>query len=174
MRPSTVGAGCKPGGNMIHSRYLNSPLDKDKRKEILDRLEKQIDDSGIVFQAIAFCGMSGALIAPALAQRLNCGLILVRKEKEPRHTYLKVEGYTKGSRYIIIDDQIATGNTIKYILETIHQDDNFQEMNAQAVFLYNNELEGGRVSAYVGGAVWKLVQRIRLFCVTGEVLCEED
>jgi orotate phosphoribosyltransferase len=74
------------------------------------------------FEAIAFRGMSGALIAPMVAEAMNKQLILVRKG-ESSHSDHEVEGYriALDTHYIILDDLISSGETVKVIVEKIHE-----------------------------------------------------
>lgn len=79
-----------------------------------------ISQSGVEFDTFAFCGISGAYVAPVLAVMMSKGITAVRKEKENCHSSQKVEGAVD-CRYIIIDDFIASGKTVSYIRDTIHQ-----------------------------------------------------
>ena len=64
------------------------------------------------FDAIAFRGMSGALIAPALALQLNKSLIMVRKTTDHCHSFHLVEGDAAARTYIIADDFVWSGDTV--------------------------------------------------------------
>ncbi len=59
-----------------HSEYLEA-LDVAKANAFIEAACEKL--RGLDFDAIAFTGSSGALIAPMLAWRLGKGLILVRK-----------------------------------------------------------------------------------------------
>lgn len=73
------------------------------------------------FEAFAFRGISGALIAPVLAYKMGKSLIAVRKPKdeESHHSWMKVEGDMNVKRYIIADDFISTGMTVKSIVRAV-------------------------------------------------------
>lgn len=86
------------------------------------------------FEAIAFSGMSGALIAPSVAIALNKPLLLVRKPTDDSHAsgdakhgcfkankFGFVEGATDASKYIIIDDFMSSGNTLIRIKSAIDE-----------------------------------------------------
>ena len=77
-----------------------------------------IEQSGVEFDAFAFCGISGAYVAPVLAVMMSKGITAVRKEGERCHSGRKVEGAIN-CRYIIVDDFVSTGATIKHIKDTI-------------------------------------------------------
>lgn len=51
--------------------------------------------------------MSGALIAPIVALRMNKPIIMVRKSSEKSHSSRIVEGYKAASKYVILDDLIC-------------------------------------------------------------------
>lgn len=99
----------------LNTDYLKA-LDYRAARKILALAEKIL--SKIKFDAIAYSGASGSLIAPALAFRMNKGLLLVRKEKNT-HSGSKVEGHTQIKRYIIVDDFVNTGDTIKRIAREV-------------------------------------------------------
>lgn len=65
------------------------------------------------FEAIAFTGTSGSALAFPLSLRLSKRLICIRKGRS--HTRHKVEGCMNAPRYIIVDDCIDTGDTIRKI-----------------------------------------------------------
>lgn len=72
------------------------------------------------FDALAFTGMSGALIAPLVAMRMDKPLIMVRKRGEQSHAgSMYVEGDYNARRYIIIDDLVASGDTARRIVHEI-------------------------------------------------------
>lgn len=72
------------------------------------------------FDAIAFQGLSGALIAPIIAMQMDKTLIAVRKPNEECHSLYRVEGDVAARRYIIVDDFISSGNTVRAILNAVY------------------------------------------------------
>lgn len=107
---------------MIKSDYLDAPLDKNELREIIFDLKQKLKN--INFDAIAFCGNSGALVAPILAYELNKYILLVRKQAESCHSLYDVEGLYPGKKkykYIILDDQIESGWTVKTIYKQINK-----------------------------------------------------
>lgn len=80
--------------------------------------------SKIDFDAIAFCGMSGALIAPVLAHKMGKELLMVRKNagNDGSHSAKFVEGYVRANqKVVIIDDLISTGATLQNIVRGLNQ-----------------------------------------------------
>src|SRR6185437_651522 len=93
--------------------YLNSGLKKDLRNKVIMAMSDGIRHSGVEdFDAIAFTGLSGALVAPIVADLLGKELIAVRKEKT-NHSSNQIEGYIAGKTYIILDDCRSSGKTIR-------------------------------------------------------------
>ncbi len=77
------------------------------------------------FDAIAFRGMSGCLFASVLAYELRKPMIMIRKrlkESEYRtdsHSCKIVEGDRAAKTFLIVDDFIATGTTVREICKEI-------------------------------------------------------
>jgi len=70
------------------------------------------------FDAIAFRGLSGALLAPIVALQMGKTLIAVRKG-ESTHSSRDVEGDYGARRYVIIDDIVSSGDTVRAIIADI-------------------------------------------------------
>ena len=68
------------------------------------------------FDTIAFRGMSGAVIAPTVAYFMNKPMVLVRKSGDSTHSSCVLEGCgTEVERYVIVDDMVSTGATVREI-----------------------------------------------------------
>ena len=72
------------------------------------------------FDSIVCCGTSGLLVAPQIAEILDKHIVVVRKDQKCYSDFF-VEGVAP-NRYIIVDDFICTGNTIRYITDSISED----------------------------------------------------
>lgn len=117
MRQLTVGERPLPESTDVFASHIDFAIDVrllhtsvDAAVEVLKHFE---------FDALAFRGMSGALIAPAIAMRLNKSLILVRKDEDNTHSNQSVEGDRTARTYIIIDDFQATGDTARKIIKGV-------------------------------------------------------
>jgi adenine/guanine phosphoribosyltransferase-like PRPP-binding protein len=102
-----------------HSDYLYSCLRLEeyqlrlpKAKAILKKYK---------FDAIAFRGMSGALVAAPLALAIKKTLIMVRKpeDEKARHSTRAVEGDRGAQSFVIVDDFVSSGTTMKTMLRAI-------------------------------------------------------
>lgn len=70
------------------------------------------------FDSIVCCGISGLMVAPQVAELLDKHIIIVRKDHEKCYSEFTIEGVAP-SRYIILDDLICSGDTVRYIKSTI-------------------------------------------------------
>src|SRR5271169_5314809 len=93
----------------IEADYLNHIFKVKSYTDIVDKAIEAIRFFGAQnpYDGIAFCGVSGAAIAFPLSYALKKHLICVRKD--PSHDKQEVVGLVKAKRYIIVDDQIETG-----------------------------------------------------------------
>lgn len=122
-----------------HSDYLRHALQTECRKTIIELAVQHLE--GIDFDCIAFSGMSGALIAPSIADALNKHILIVRKREDSTHSRFKVEGWMpEAFRYIIIDDMISTGDTIGRIIKTVNPKES-DEIDLVGIYLYAQNSE---------------------------------
>jgi orotate phosphoribosyltransferase-like protein len=99
----------------------------DHLKKVLERrltynvLAKCLDElASLDFDALAFSGMSGALVAPVLSHLMGKELIMVRIPGTPNcHSTLPVEGYSGSKRYVIVDDLVGGGRTCSRIIRGV-------------------------------------------------------
>jgi len=68
-------------------------------------------------------------------------LNMVRKEREQSHAMRLVEGDIAAKRYLIVDDFLATGETIRAIVRAVHDFTN-DEVKCIGVMLYYH-INGG-------------------------------
>ena len=73
------------------------------------------------FDSIACCGVSGLVVVPQIAELLNKHIVIIRKPDEKCYSDFPMEGVTP-FRYVIVDDLICSGSTIKHIKNTIYED----------------------------------------------------
>lgn len=111
-----------PDGKIIGGcEHTSLILNHKERNRIIitavTKLRKIKDD----FDSIVCCGTSGLLVAPSVAEILNKNIVVVRKENDVCYSPFSYEGATP-TFYVIIDDLICSGNTIKHIIETISDD----------------------------------------------------
>lgn len=102
-----------------HHRVVPTHTLKETVEETVKWLRKQ--DKKTPFDALAFRGLSGTMVAPSVAMRLNKTMIIVRKDAEisSSHSTLRVLGDINARSYVILDDFIATGRTATEIVEWI-------------------------------------------------------
>jgi adenine/guanine phosphoribosyltransferase-like PRPP-binding protein len=103
------------------------------------------------FDSIACCGVSGLMVVPQIAEILNKNILVVRKD-ERRYSDFTTEGVAP-FRYVVIDDLICSGKTIKHITDTIKEE--YPRARALGVYCYLPE-ECGYPADYEGS---KLCER---------------
>lgn len=107
----------------IDSDYLHCVFEPKLFKHTVQRtvtaLKKLQKNPKTKFDAIAFRGVSGSALAFVCAHALNVPMICVRKGGN-HHSILKVEGSYSSKKYVIIDDIIDTGKTIRAIVQSIN------------------------------------------------------
>ena len=101
----------------------------------------------INFEAIAFTGTSGAAMAYPVSVATGIPLICVRKDAEGTHSNRLVEGSSNidVTSYIIVDDFITTGTTIKTIISKIEDDSSWSSPNPPScvgIVLYSSSICG--------------------------------
>jgi len=112
----------------------------DRIADQLEALRKKQSFTGMVFR-----GQSGAALAYPLSARLHIPLICVRKKGERSHGF-DVEGSQANvRRYIILDDFMETGKTVKALLaEMDHQNkrnnpSKHNELRCSGIVLYDEK-----------------------------------
>lgn len=72
------------------------------------------------FEGIVVRGISGMMVGPMVASRMRKPWCIIRKPGDGTHSDHKtVEGWHNFKTYLIIDDLIATGGTVKLIQTTL-------------------------------------------------------
>lgn len=73
------------------------------------------------FDSIACCGVSGLLVVSQVAELLDKHIVIVRKKDDNCYSKYSTEGVAP-FRYIILDDLICSGNTVKHIKRTLKKE----------------------------------------------------
>lgn len=110
-------------GKYSAANWVKPLLDPVARKKFVAYSIERIRDKFPSLKALAFTGLSGSIIAGPVALELELPLYAVRKSNESRHSERVVEGleFNHSQDYLIIDDFVNTGTTIRRIAEMIHQ-----------------------------------------------------
>ena len=99
------------------SRVLNH---KYRNRVIIDAYTK-LSKVDFWYDAIVCSGTSGMLVVPQIAELLKKNIIVVRKRNEKCYSDFEIEGPST-KQYIIIDDLICSGDTIKHMIRSIHEE----------------------------------------------------
>ena len=84
------------------------------------------------FDSIACCGVSGLLVVAQVAELLNKNIIVVRKG-EKCYSEFRTEGVAP-FRYIILDDLICSGGTVKHIKRVLKEE--YSRSQCMGVYCY--------------------------------------
>jgi adenine/guanine phosphoribosyltransferase-like PRPP-binding protein len=84
------------------------------------------------FDSIACCGVSGLMVVPQIAELLNKNIVVVRKG-ERCYSEFRTEGAAP-FQYIILDDLICSGSTVKHIKRVIK--DEYSRSHCIGVYCY--------------------------------------
>lgn len=125
-KSETVPTAARPDKHVpsFHSSYLWRFIEPDNLRESIKLAVRALELWKDDFDAVAFRGMSGALIGPPVALAMNKTMIMVRKPDEDSHAIIDrvlVEGDAGARSYIILDDFVSSGKTAYAIKESIKQ-----------------------------------------------------
>lgn len=105
---------------MAHAKYHAVAISPKKLKQALPVIKKIL--AGYDFDAIAFRGLSGTLLAMPIAMATGKTLLAVRKPGEKSHSaYRMVQGDKNSEHYIIVDDFQESGETARAIMNAVSQ-----------------------------------------------------
>lgn len=134
--------------------YLYRALQPRRRGDLIDTAEVFLRELRGQFDALVFRGMSGALVAPELATRLQCGLFFVRKGESCHGSAVEGSTTTPGMRVVYVDDFIASGDTIRACREGIKKLFYDPTLLVEvAIFLWNDY---DNMGTYEGLPVWRI------------------
>ena len=102
-----------------HGEYLAKALERDQIDEAVGDCKAAL--KGKRFDTLVFRGVSGMLVGAIVAAEMNKEVIIVRKHTDEfTHSTRSTEGHVAAKRYVILDDFISTGLTVRTIIEAVH------------------------------------------------------
>jgi adenine/guanine phosphoribosyltransferase-like PRPP-binding protein len=75
------------------------------------------------FEQIVCTGISGQSIAWPVGYVTDIPVAVVRRKGEKQHHGYDVENFNRSRKFIILDDFVSSGDTIKHVLKTLSEDD---------------------------------------------------
>ncbi len=136
----------KPPEPRVRTNYLKRVYEPEEFKLMVEEMAARIRPYLADFDAIAFRGSSGAAIAYPLSFLLGKPLMHVRKP-DNSHSELTVEGFCGARNYIIVDDFVCSGSTLREIVI--------------------------QVDAYTTGAGHPVPKPIHLFLYSADIGCSD-
>ena len=106
------------GGVLQGCSHTTILLNHKERNNVIIKSADNLRDIG--FDSIVVCGVSGLLVGAQIADILNKNIVIVRKN-EKRYSPFYIEGAYPG-RYIVVDDLVCSGSTIRYITKNIKEE----------------------------------------------------
>lgn len=109
--------------------YVSTVFEPQAQKLAVKELCRLLYDKRLEgVNCIVGCGVSGSLLAAIVANKLGKLVTIVRKAERSHATY-KIEGIPTKQRmkYVVIDDLICSGDTIKHIVQGINGEVNDAE-----------------------------------------------
>lgn len=138
-------------GTSVRSSYLHSVYDPEAFQRTVDITVELMRPHLADFDAIVFRGSSGAALAYPLGYLLKKPLVHVRKELG--HAYSKVEGLYGAKRIAIVDDFVASGSTLRTIVEELvagYAERGYAPPVLTHLFLYSDRCSASEVRVAVG------------------------
>jgi hypothetical protein len=126
-------------GPHLVTNYLRQVFDVGLFPIVVKKMSKAINEfrRSYPVEAIAFTGVSGSAMAFPISYELNLSLVCIRRHTDPCHfdggSY---EGMAGIKNYIIVDDMIDTGSTVRYIQEEVRNKS--PKAICQGIFLFND------------------------------------
>ena len=108
---------------MIRSGYLDHVFTPEKLKETVRLAKKKLRQIHKVnpFDTIVFTGISGAALGFTLSYETGFPVAVVRKSGESTHSSYRIEGNCGTDRYLLLDDFIEGGHTIRRIIKRMEE-----------------------------------------------------
>lgn len=122
-----------------HAPYLSSTFVTKKRTAAIKALVARLRRRG--FDTIACRGLSGMVVAPTVAYLLDKQVLVVRKSVADNHSRSWVESSGEPRRYIIIDDFVFDGHTVKAIADRVAE--RYPAAKCAGVYCYDCQRDGG-------------------------------
>lgn len=109
---------------MMHSRWLRPVYDPDELTRTVLRVASAIDSLALPPKFIAVRGVSGVSVGAAVSFYTKLPLVVIRKDDEQTHSSGTVQGlFGMRGRYVIVDDLVDTGATVRAIVRALEDDD---------------------------------------------------
>lgn len=114
----------------MFSGYLDVCFINKRRKAVIKEAKRRLKN--VQFDAVAVRGVSGMAMGFSIADALGKDIVVVRKG-ENRHSYFNVEYPERVKTYVIVDDFIDGGSTVRAITEAM------PDRKCVGIYLYKTE-----------------------------------
>ena len=122
---------------MLTTSYHEIGFEHDARHKAAERVMKGLTEYDRSV-GLVFTGLSGILVGLPVADLTQRQFAVVRKPNDSSHACYLVEGYSF-SEYVIVDDFMSSGDTIKRIIDTMRERDGSV---CKGILFYDNHRAG--------------------------------
>lgn len=122
------------GGILQGCKHTTILLNHKERNNVIDSACAFL--RGFSFDTVVVCGISGLLVGPQVSEKLDKNITIVRKKNEKRYSPFVIEG-AHPSRYVVLDDLVCSGSTLKHILRNIKEE--YPASECVGVYMYLRE-----------------------------------
>ena len=134
----------------MSSQHLRKPFNPVQLRKIAAEMEHRRKDSGA--DVVVVRGLSGILLASAMSTLFDTPIAVVRKPNEQSHGYeievvdeeelddYRTQSKTYGN-WVIVDDLVASGTTVRSILEAVKRQNATFTGQCVGILLYNSDYE---------------------------------
>lgn len=121
-----------------HMLHVNDP---EELQRTVDRTVAFLEEFRIAtpFHFIALTGLSGASVGYPVAYKMGISTLYIRKAGVQSHGETLEGIIYKEKPFIILDDLVASGTTVKRLLNTARNFADIDPYNCKACVLYNKE-----------------------------------
>lgn len=131
-------------GKLHCPNYTSQIFDPRQFQDLVNNMSRKILQLQVKLKlnCIAATGNSGLLLAGAVGFQTKLPFFAVRKKSDSSHDPKMVNGFIPklGARYLIIDDLIDTGLTIRRIVRRMQ--DSVSRSEPVGILLYNDYMDG--------------------------------
>lgn len=111
----------KDGKIMQGSSHTCMVLNHKIRNKVIIKAVCDLRKIADQFDSIVCCGTSGLMVVPQICEILDKHIVVIRKPNTKSYSEFLMEGVVP-FRYVIVDDLICSGSTIKLIKNTIYEE----------------------------------------------------
>ena len=130
-----------------HAPYLEKCF-RDRKRHLGNAI-RTLKNNNVIFDSIVCTGISGIMFASPLSLTMEKNIVVVRKkDEENNHSDYRIESSVEPEnlgRWIFVDDLVASGDTYRYVLDSINRWKGLKQLDPLFVgrYLYKDNVFTG-------------------------------